>query len=106
MWEIKYGSKSSIYVPVWGAKTISSPLAFAEGLGLFGDEEQPNLTANQFVYDPSQNVLPNMQQQFFNQASDFDVIPNVPGGIEEYLQSIGLLAKRLTRRAVTTHIVL
>lgn len=74
------------------APGVFGGLAFAEGLGLFGDEEQPNLTANQFVYDPSQNVLPNMQQQFFNQASDFDVIPNVPGGIEEYLQSIGLLA--------------
>ena len=74
------------------APGVFGGLAFAEGLGLFGDEEKPDLTKNQFVYDPSQNVLPNMQQQFFNQAQDFDVIPNVPGGIEEYLQSIGLLA--------------
>jgi len=31
LWEVKCGRKSSIYVPDWGAKTISSPLAFAEG---------------------------------------------------------------------------
>lgn len=74
------------------APGVFGGLAFAQGAGLFGDEEQPNLTANQFVYDPSQNVLPGIQQQFFDQAQDFDVIPNVPGGIEEYLQSIGLLA--------------
>jgi len=32
MRKIKYRSKSFVYVTVWGAKTIFSPLAFAEGL--------------------------------------------------------------------------
>jgi len=74
------------------APGVFGGLTIAQGLGLFGDEEQPDLSKNQFVYDPSQNVLPNMQQQFFDQAQDFDKIPNKPGGIEEYLKSIGLLA--------------
>jgi hypothetical protein len=74
------------------APGVFGGLTIAQGLGLFGNEEQPDFTKNQFVYDPSQNVLPNVQQQFFDQAQDFDVIPNKPGGIEEYLRSIGLLA--------------
>ena len=71
---------------------VAGALGFAGGLGLFGGEEAPQNRGSNFVYDPSQNTLDDIQSGFFQQAKDFDYLPNVPGGIEDYLRKIGLLA--------------
>ena len=74
------------------APGVFGGLGIASGLGLFGDEEAPQNRESNFVYDPSQNTLDDIQSGFFQQAQDFDYLPNVPGGIEDYLRKIGLLA--------------
>jgi hypothetical protein len=74
------------------APGVFGGLGIASGLGLFGDEEAPQNRGSNFVYDPSQNTLDDIQSGFFQQAQDFDYLPNVPGGIEDYLRKIGLLA--------------
>lgn len=74
------------------APGVFGGLGIASGLGLFGEEEAPQNKGSSFVYDPSQNTLDDIQSRFFQQAQDFDYLPNVPGGIEDYLRKIGLLA--------------
>ncbi len=71
---------------------VAGALGFAGGLGLFDGEQPPQNKASNFVYDPSQNTLDDIQSGFFQQAQDFDYLPNIPGGIEDYLRQIGLLA--------------
>jgi len=71
---------------------VAGALGFAGGLGLFDGEQPSQNKAANFVYDPSQNTLDDIQSGFFQQAKDFDYLPNVPGGIEDYLRKIGLLA--------------
>lgn len=74
------------------APGVFGGLTFASGLGLFGDEEVPQNRGSNFVYNPDDNTLDDIQSGFFQQAQDFDYLPNVPGGIEDYLRKIGLLA--------------
>ena len=74
------------------APGVLGGLTFASGLGLFGDEEVPQNRGSNFVYNPDDNTLDDIQSGFFQQAQDFDYLPNVPGGIEDYLRKIGLLA--------------
>ena len=71
---------------------VAGALGIGAGLGLFDSEQAPQNKAANFVYDPEQNTLDNIQSGFFQQAKDFDRLPNMPGGIEDYLRKIGLLA--------------
>ena len=74
------------------APGVFGGLGFASGLGLFDSEPMPENARSNFIYDESQNTLDDIQSGFFQQAKNFDRIPNLPGGIEDYLKSIGLLA--------------
>jgi len=74
------------------APGVFGGLGFASGLGLFDGEQPPADFRKTFKYNPDDNTLDDIQSGFFEQAQDFDYLPNVPGGIEEYLRSIGLLA--------------
>ena len=71
---------------------VAGALGFAGGLGLFDGEQPPQNKASNFVYNPDDNTLDDIQSGFFQQAQDFDYLPNIPGGIEDYLRKIGLLA--------------
>lgn len=71
---------------------VAGALGFAGGLGLFDGEQPPQNKASNFVYNADDNTLDDIQSGFFQQAQDFDYLPNIPGGIEDYLRQIGLLA--------------
>ena len=43
---------------------VAGALGFAGGLGLFGGEEAPQNRGSNFVYDPSQNTLDDIQSGF------------------------------------------
>jgi hypothetical protein len=74
------------------APGVFGGLGIGAGLGLFDSEPMTENARSNFIYDESQNTLDDIQSGFFQQAKNFDRIPNLPGSIEDYLKSIGLLA--------------